>query len=133
MPCEIKSLDNTGTLCYNYRMLIYTYQRSRKKRKTKKQIAKYQNWLSGVKDLSTNFSSDRQPIKAASKLVVPTIPADRDPRKYNSLNSTHCDTSKKTPNVYTGDKMVGIGTLHKSNAIPIFSKEDAKDQAKMRR
>lgn len=114
-------------------MLIYTHQRSRKKRKTKKQIAEYQNWLSGVKGLSTNFSSDRQPIKVVSKLVTPTIPADRDPRKYNSLHSTYCDTSKKTPNVYTGDKMVGIGTLHKSNAIPIFSIEDAKDQAKMRR
>jgi len=29
--------------------------------------------------------------------------------------------------------MVGIGTLHKSNAIPIFSDDDAKDLSKMRR
>jgi hypothetical protein len=35
--------------------------------------------------------------------------------------------------VYTGDKMIGIGTLHKSNAVPIFSDDDAKDQALMRR
>ena len=30
-------------------------------------------------------------------------------------------------------QLVGIGTLHKSNAIPIFSDEDAKDLSKMRR
>jgi hypothetical protein len=35
--------------------------------------------------------------------------------------------------VYTGDAMLGIGQLHKSNAIPIFKKEDAIDIAKMRR
>jgi hypothetical protein len=34
---------------------------------------------------------------------------------------------------YTGDKMIGIGTLHKSNAVPIFTDEEAKDQANMRR
>ena len=36
-------------------------------------------------------------------------------------------------NVYTGDKMKGIGTLHKSNAVPIFTDEEAVDQANMRR
>ena len=35
--------------------------------------------------------------------------------------------------VYTGTKIIGIGTLHKSNAVPIFSDEEAKDIAKMRR
>jgi hypothetical protein len=35
--------------------------------------------------------------------------------------------------VYTGSEMIGIGQLHKSNAIPIFKKSDAEDLAKMRR
>jgi hypothetical protein len=35
--------------------------------------------------------------------------------------------------VYTGSAMKGIGTLHKSNAVPIFSAEEAIDQANMRR
>lgn len=34
---------------------------------------------------------------------------------------------------YTGTKIVGIGTMHKSNAVPIFSDEEAQDIAKMRR
>lgn len=35
--------------------------------------------------------------------------------------------------VYTGTKIKGIGTMHKSNAVPIFSDEDAVDIAHMRR
>jgi hypothetical protein len=34
---------------------------------------------------------------------------------------------------YTGDKMLGIGTLHKSNAVPVFSDNEAKEMARMRR
>jgi len=41
-------------------------------------------------------------------------------------------TLKPVP-VYTGDKMIGIGQLHKSNAVPVFRTEDAEDIARMRR
>lgn len=37
------------------------------------------------------------------------------------------------PKVYTGTKVKGIATMHKSNAVPIFSDEEAVDIAKMRR
>lgn len=40
--------------------------------------------------------------------------------------------SKQTP-TYTGTKIIGIGTMHKSNAVPIFSDEEAKDISRMRR
>lgn len=39
----------------------------------------------------------------------------------------------KQPMQYTGDKIIGIGTMHKSNAVPIFNDEAAKDISKMRR
>jgi len=35
--------------------------------------------------------------------------------------------------VYTGTKVKGIGTLHKSNAVPIFSDEEAIEISRMRR
>lgn len=35
--------------------------------------------------------------------------------------------------VYTGTKMLGIATLHKSNAVPVFSDQEAKDISTMRR
>lgn len=34
---------------------------------------------------------------------------------------------------YTGTKILGIGTMHKSNAVPVFSDEEAKAISTMRR
>ncbi len=42
--------------------------------------------------------------------------------------STHRDSP-----VYTGTKVKGIGTMHKSNAVPIFSDEEAVAISNMRR
>jgi hypothetical protein len=39
----------------------------------------------------------------------------------------------KEPNVYTGTKVKGIATMHKSNAVPVFSDEEAIDISRMRR
>ena len=36
------------------------------------------------------------------------------------------------PKVYTGDKVLGIATMHKSNAVPVFSNQEAIDISKMR-
>jgi len=43
-------------------------------------------------------------------------------------NATHAPTK-----VYTGTKVKGIATMHKSNAVPVFSDEEAVDISKMRR
>ena len=43
------------------------------------------------------------------------------------------NATKQKDKVYTGDKMLGIGQLHKSNSVPVFRQEDAVDIAKMRR
>jgi len=42
-------------------------------------------------------------------------------------------TFAKTPNTYTGDKLIGIATMHKSNSVPVFSQEDAIEISRMRR
>ena len=52
--------------------------------------------------------------------------------KYPSGNGIGV-TFAKTPNTYTGDRLVGIATMHKSNSVPVFSQEDAIEIAKMRR
>lgn len=41
-------------------------------------------------------------------------------------------TKKESPQ-YTGTKMLGIGVMHKSNSVPIFSDTEAKDISTMRR
>ena len=39
----------------------------------------------------------------------------------------------KPTQMYTGTEMIGIGQLHKSNAVPVFKEQEAKDLAAMRR
>lgn len=113
-------------------MIIYTHQKSKKKRTKKKDIQQYQEWLSSVNSMSTGFSKSSVSVQS-KKLQTPKVPENRSTKNIPSLQTLECDTAAKPTKVYTGDKMIGIGTLHKSNAVPIFRKEDAKDQANMRR
>lgn len=62
-----------------------------------------------------------------------TPPPGRETKVYPSLNSDRGVAVKQDVQHYTGDNMLGIGQLHKSNSVPVFRKEDAEDQAKMRR
>jgi hypothetical protein len=72
--------------------------------------------------------------KTTNKLIIPKIPEGRGTRHLSSIDSGHTGavTIKQTQQ-YTGDKIIGIGTMHKSNAVPIFNDEAAKDISKMRR
>ena len=58
----------------------------------------------------------------------------RETLKIKSLPDTvkGAISSKQIPK-YTGDKIIGIVTMHKSNAVPIFSDNEAKDISSMRR
>jgi hypothetical protein len=53
-------------------------------------------------------------------------------QKYPSGDGMGTTYARKE-NVYTGDKLLGIATMHKSNMVPVFNKESAEDIAKMRR
>jgi hypothetical protein len=55
-------------------------------------------------------------------------------RHIPSLDTGHSGPVSSKPNPqYTGTKILGIGTMHKSNAVPVFSEEEAHDIATMRR
>ena len=71
---------------------------------------------------------------SASVYVAPKV-AHRgsDQPKIPSLPFTGGPCTKPEQKVYTGTKVKGIGTMHKSNAVPIFSDEEAVDISKMRR
>jgi len=50
-----------------------------------------------------------------------------------SLNSGAGVATLAPAKVYTGTKVKGIATMHKSNAVPVFSDEQAVDISRMRR
>jgi hypothetical protein len=64
---------------------------------------------------------------------VRVMRAGSDLSHIGSVDSGIGIAVKKPIQQYTGDAMIGIGQLHKSNAIPVFSQEDAIDISKMRR
>jgi len=63
----------------------------------------------------------------------PKIPPGRETPKINSVDTGWVTCSKPTDKEYTGTKVKGIGTMHKSNAVPIFSDEEAIEISTMRR
>jgi hypothetical protein len=76
-----------------------------------------------------------KPKSNSAESLAPRIPPGRQSsRSIPSIDSGHTGAiSSKAPQMYTGNKMIGIGTLHKSNAVPIFSDDEAKDISRMRR
>ena len=50
-----------------------------------------------------------------------------------SLNTGAGIAARAEDKVYTGTKIKGIGTMHKSNAVPVFSDEEAVEISRMRR
>jgi hypothetical protein len=63
-----------------------------------------------------------------------SAPAGRGNTNHIPSRSTGPEVAVKAPDkVYTGTKILGIGTMHKSNAVPIFSDEEAVAISSMRR
>lgn len=65
--------------------------------------------------------------------VLPKTPPGRETVRIESRDTGWVTCSKITDQQYTGTKIKGIGTMHKSNAVPVFSDEEAVDISKMRR
>jgi hypothetical protein len=94
------------------------------------------------KDLQKRWGVEQEERKRKRKRAL-TAPVWTDPTlirrdandpRPKSLNTwtTGAVSSKPSPQ-YSGTKILGIGTLHKSNAVPVFSNEEAIDISRMRR
>jgi hypothetical protein len=115
-------------------MLIYTHQKSKKRKPTAKQKELAAEWQDLVNRTKTVSFAQKPLQKVNIAQNLSPKPFVRETPRYPSLNSNEYNCFKPIQGkVYTGDKMKGIGTLHKSNAVPIFTDEEAKDQAAMRR
>lgn len=67
-------------------------------------------------------------------IVMPKIPHGRDTTSHiKSLDTGVSVAAKKEAPQYTGDKVIGVSIVHKSCLQPVFSQEQAKDFATMRR
>jgi len=114
-------------------VIIHGYVPKSKKRKVPKaKREQYENWLKSIEDLKPKR------INANSKIISktvpsPKIPPGRETPRYQSLDTGFVPLTKNIPFSYTGDKMKGVATMHKSNAVPVFSDKEAKEISSMRR
>ena len=107
-------------------MILYPYIPKTKKRKPN---SKQRELQSSWNELLAKYpSKPAQSTKSNYHLEIP-----RKTPHYPSLD-TNCGSCAKIPDKeYTGSAILGIATLHKSNGIPVFSKQEAIDISKMRR
>ena len=65
------------------------------------------------------------------KLTTP--PGRTTSRDIPSRDTGGNHSTAREQKVYTGTKVLGIATMHKSNAVPVFAEEEAIEISRMRR
>lgn len=86
-------------------------------------------WGVEAEERKRKRAMEAEPLTGSYSL---TIPAGRSTSHIPSRN-TGGNATLAPAKVYTGTKVKGIATMHKSNAVPVFSDEEAVDISKMRR
>lgn len=112
-------------------MLHTSLGKSKKRKPTAKQRELQAKWEAMMKKYATKTVA--KPKQQLSDVYSLGKPACRETPKIPSLPFTGAPCLKKENPVYTGTKVKGIGTMHKSNAVPVFSDDEARDIATMRR
>jgi hypothetical protein len=93
------------------------------------------------KELQKKWGIEAEEKKRARAMAAPNlssvyslkIPEGRNTTAHIKSVDTGGNATLAPAKVYTGDKVKGIATMHKSNAVPVFSDEEAVDISKMRR
>jgi len=101
--------------------------KAKKKSGWKQREEEYQAWL------KSHGVTPKAKKTQTFETYTPPKTYHRETPNYPSLQCTGGICAKKENPVYTGNLIKGIGTMHKSNAVPIFSDEQAIEISKMRR
>jgi len=75
----------------------------------------------------------KRAMKAEPLVYKLTGVTDRAGTAHIPSRNTGGNATLAAPKVYTGTKVKGIATMHKSNAVPVFSDEEAIEISRMRR
>jgi len=96
-----------------------------------------QEWdlkLKEMEQMAPKFSKSITP-KPKQNIAdfMPKTPPGRETPHIPSQNTVGGLCAPVKDMTYTGSKVKGIGTMHKSNGVPIFTDDEAKDISSMRR
>lgn len=115
-------------------MMIYSRLPKSKKRKVPKAVkAQHDAWLKSIERMAIKI---KVPATGTFGPQIPTLkaPPGRETVHYPSRDTgLGVATKPVEPQRYTGTKMIGVATMHKSNAVPVFNDEAAVEISSMRR
>ena len=113
--------------------MLYVKTSSKKKKLTEKQKQADALWRSKLNKVLLHTKPSLTCANLSSKVKAQYRATLFDNLPSGNAPVTGGECCKTEPKQYTGDAMIGIATMHKSNSVPVFSKENAKDISKMRR
>ena len=105
------------------------------KRKAELLQQEWEQRLGNFKKMAPRFGrTPAPPTKPAGTLTVTMrVPPGRETAVIPSRDTGWLPCTKREDQAYTGNKVKGVGIMHKSNMVPIFSNEEAVEISKMRR
>ena len=105
------------------------------KRKAELLQQEWEQRLGNFKKMAPRFSrTPAPPAKPAGTLTVTMrVPPGRETPRIESRDTGWLPCTKSQDQAYTGTKVKGVGIMHKSNMVPIFSDEEAVEISRMRR
>ena len=104
-------------------------KKRKKKKKTKALIAAEKQHEKFLKRMGVNKPKAR--VAQTVEQLICNHQVEGSIPSSGTIPSGVC--AKPEPKVYTGDVIIGIAQMHKSNAVPIARKQDAVDISRMRR
>ena len=117
-------------------MATTSYKKRKAKNKTKKMLeaeAKHDKWLRKMNAHPEQIAESKKKNANVSILSVPDYRSSG-----NSIPTSDVipggSTAPAERQVYSGERrLLGVAIMHKSNLVPVFDSEDAKEIARMRR
>ena len=113
-----------------------TVGKSKKKQKFKSAEAKRESERLSAEWEALKARHETKPVQKPfkQKTYSPKIPAGRTTNRHiPSLSDGIGVAAAKETMMYTGDKMIGIAQMSKSNAVPVFRKDHIVEIGQMRR
>lgn len=109
-------------------MIYARIPKSKAKKGKKAEREQYEKWLESHKP--------KIKVKNVSSTLTGyslSAPPGRSQKHIPSLDTGLAVATKAPEKVYTGTNIVGIATMHKSNAVPVFNDKHAVEISSMRR
>ena len=104
------------------------------KRKAEQRKTDWELKLKEFDRMKPRFSDKPAPKRKTDwSMGAPKVPPGRETVRIASQDTGWVACTTAANQEYTGTKVKGIGTMHKSNAVPIFSDSEAVEISTMRR